>query len=158
MQIAPDLQGEVRRRDHHAGRAVPFADAVAGGRCRERTPRVVVVPNDAGDVALFRDQAVARGHERHAPGCAAVLHRGEWDAAQSHAPNHVVGLGFAVGAAHGDIDVVPGQPGVGERPAHRLLGERLILTVKATECGHASADDVDLVVRLRRAHEVAANP
>ena len=158
MQVAPDFECEIGSGHHHAGLAVPAADAVTRRRRSECSACMVVVTNDDSDIATLGDQAIACGHQCNATCGAAVLHSDKRQARKTHARNHVVGLGLAVGATDREIDVIPGDAAVRECLAHRLLGELLILAVKAAELGHAAADDVDLVIDIRTTHQMASNP
>ena len=144
--VALDLHREELRRQHQAGLAVPGADAPLLGQRVERARRVLVEADDQRDSALPGRQHRVRRDQRRAAGRAPVLDVDEGHAGEAEHGHGRVGVARGVGAAGGEVDLVPAQAGVGERGAGGVCGH-----LQAGDAGvaaervDAEADDGDVV-------------
>ena len=109
---------------------------------------MVVVADDAGDVVSAIEHVAGR-QQGNATGRAPVANSDERQAGQAEAADEVVRLRLAVRTAHRHVDVAPGQTGIGQRTAHRILGQVVILALESPEHRARGTNDVDVIAHAR---------
>ena len=105
-------------------RAVPVGQRPVGGIVLESAARMLVEADDERHLGRARLERPNRRHERRAAGRAAVPDVDEREPGRAEVGHHRVGVAGVLAAAVGDLDVAPGDAGIGERAADRVDAHR----------------------------------
>ena len=117
--VLVDLHAEELRGDELSEFAVPRRAGVQAGVGAERPGRVLVHAHRDPEIVVAEADRVGRQRERARRSRAAVVDIGERDPGEAQERDDGVGVVDLVAPRERELDVTPGDPGVGERVADR---------------------------------------